>query len=83
MTDKKVEIAPGVTAEIVDEAEAEEAAAVICMRVEDMPNPLFDDDEIGECSLCHEPIRYRPHVPKKPPKICSRCMIEAMQNRVQ
>jgi hypothetical protein len=60
--------------EIVDDPdEAEMADAVVCMR---LTQPLLlPDNLIDLCSKCGEAIQHRPHVPKRPPKICNQCII--------
>jgi hypothetical protein len=58
--------------EIADsDAEAELADALICAR---LTSPLLlPDNLIDLCSKCGEAIQHRPHVPKRPPKICLEC----------
>lgn len=50
------------------EEECEAADFVICANV-----GFFDDDVVATCSHCGAAIVHRPHVPKRPPKICMRC----------
>ena len=45
---------------------------VVCMRVIDAPK-YFPDDEYGVCCRCNARIRFRPYVPKGPPKACLQC----------
>lgn len=58
--------------EIVDsEEDADSADAIVCMR---LTSPLMmPDNLIDLCSKCGEAIQHRPHVSKKPPKICWQC----------
>ena len=60
--------------EIVDdEAEAEAADIVVCRR---LTSPLLmHDNLIDLCSKCGEAIQHRPHVPKRPPKVCDQCAL--------
>jgi hypothetical protein len=58
--------------EMGDDADAELADAVICVR---LTSPLLlPDNLIDLCSKCGEAIQHRPHVPKRPPKICWQCV---------
>lgn len=47
---------------------------VVCKRVADGP-AYFDDDVIDQCAACGEPVRYRPYMPKEPPKVCIGCVV--------
>lgn len=62
----------GIEAEVVSDAEAEECTAVVCMEAGTGPYPWNDNVETN-CSACGRAIIHRPHVPKKPPKICLAC----------
>lgn len=57
--------------QVVSDAEAEEADAVICMPIG--ATRYFDDDIETVCADCGQGIFHRPHVPKKPRKICIDC----------
>ena len=57
--------------EIVSSEEAEAADFVVCCPAE-WPTP-FSDNPAGACSDCGRAIQFRPHVPKRPPKICIAC----------
>lgn len=58
--------------ELGDDADAEACDAVVCAR---LTSPLIRPDNLIDlCAKCGEAIQYRPHVPKKPPKICIRCL---------
>ena len=64
--------------EMGDDADAEASDAVICVR---LTSPLLlPDNEIGLCSECGEAIQYRPHAPKRPPKICSECLVSFVKD---
>ena len=67
----------GIEAEMVSEAEAETADMVVCVPWE-WGSP-FSDDICGYCVTCGRSIRYRPHAPKRPPKICLKCAAEAIK----
>jgi hypothetical protein len=41
---------------------------------------VFDDDEFGVCSVCNREIRFRPYMPKEPPKICIECLMKGIDN---
>jgi hypothetical protein len=58
--------------EIVDDPDdAEMADVVVCRR---LTSPLLlPDNLIDLCSKCGEAIQHRPHVPKRPPKVCDQC----------
>lgn len=49
------------------------ADLAICARKADAPE-FFGDNLEGVCSMCGEVIVFRPHMPKEPPKICTRCV---------
>ena len=51
---------------------------VVCMRVADSPD-IFDDDDFGNCSRCGERIRFRPYIPKEPPKVCLGCALAVIE----
>ena len=64
---------------VVSDAEAETASMVICMRVADLPVGYFKDDVITDCALgCGFQIRHRPHMPKRPLKVCMQCAAASM-----
>lgn len=57
---------------IVSDAEAEAASYVVCLR---LGSPTrFRDNEVGACSHCGTAVIFRPHMPKKPPRICIECV---------
>jgi hypothetical protein len=56
---------------VVSDEEAEEVEMVICMP--DIGPRYFADDVRATCAVCGIPIRHRPHVPKRPPKVCLAC----------
>jgi hypothetical protein len=60
----------GIDVEVVSELEAEESDCVVCMYA---PSRYFDDDVLAKCAGCGRQIVHRPHVPKKPPKLCLPC----------
>ncbi|MGI8551149.1 MAG: hypothetical protein ACR2PL_10265 [Dehalococcoidia bacterium] len=64
---------------IVSDAEAEEAEFVVCMP--DGQAEYFDDDVRSVCFFCNCRIHYRPHCPKKPPKVCINCMVKVSESR--
>jgi hypothetical protein len=53
---------------------------VVCMRVGDGDDKLFNDNVYGRCAECEHPIYYRPNNPKRPPKICVQCAIEKVEH---
>jgi len=67
---------------VVSQEEAEEVDVVICMP--DGGPRYFSDDVSAFCASCGIAIHHRPHVPKKPPKVCIHCglrMVEADKAR--
>jgi hypothetical protein len=59
--------------EIDNDGNGEHADMVVCRRLTSpllMPGNLID-----LCSKCGEAIQHRPHVPKKPRKICMECVL--------
>jgi len=59
---------------VVSGEESEAAHYVVCCR-EGTPSP-FADNETGTCAHCGHAIIFRPHVPKRPQKICIQCAAE-------
>ncbi len=67
---RKVKVA-GVTVRVGTAAECETAEICVVMR---QPDPgRFTDNERGVCSRCGHGVYFRPHVPKRPPKVCVWC----------
>lgn len=65
---------------VVSQDEAENVDVVICMP--DEGPSYFTDDVQANCATCGIPIRHRPHVPKRPPKVCIHCGLKmAEQDR--
>lgn len=58
---------------VVSNEEAEEVDAVIC-NTADLWSP-FRDNTPAICADCGAAIYHRPHVPKKPKKICVNCAL--------
>jgi hypothetical protein len=58
--------------EVVSDAKANEADYMICVPA-DYPTP-FTDNLTGFCCRCGFKIQYRWHAPRKPKKICMKCM---------
>lgn len=65
----------GVPFEIASETEAETADYTVCVLAADDPGE-FADNCTGPCAHCRAPIVWRPHAPKRPPKVCIRCAID-------
>jgi hypothetical protein len=64
----------GADIEVVPDEEAEKCDWVVCMPWKGVH--YFDDDVMGRCAVCGIEVRYRPHAPKKPPRICVECAIQ-------
>lgn len=60
---------------VVDDAEAEQCDWVVCVRAADDPG-AFPDNKRGTCSACGEPVIFRPHSPRTPPRICVECVVK-------
>jgi hypothetical protein len=59
--------------ELDEDGNGEHAEFLVCRRLTKpllMPGNLIDI-----CSKCGEAIQHRPHVPKKPPKVCMECIL--------
>lgn len=52
--------------------DGENATYVVCVPASTPAH--FDDDVIAECCECGQKVRHRPHVPKKPKRICTDCI---------
>jgi transcription initiation factor IIE alpha subunit len=66
---------------IVDQDEAEEAEYYVCMRASEPAR--FDDDLYDFCCRCGEKVRYRPHGPKIPKKVCYPCITDEMEQKAK
>lgn len=58
---------------VISDEEAEQCAYVVCAPAEQAS--LFADDVLTTCAACTRPIRHRPHVPSRPPKVCMSCVM--------
>jgi hypothetical protein len=55
----------------VEIGDGEDSDLLVCAR---LTSPLMmPDNLIDICSKCGEAIQHRPHVPKRPRKICLQC----------
>lgn len=63
---------------VVSDVEAEEAGVMVCVPA-DWATP-FTDNELGVCSKCGCAVQFRPHAPKKPPRLCVTCMLKMSSN---
>lgn len=61
---------------IVSEMDAEECDLVICVSGQRF---YFRDNIFTVCADCGGAIQHRPHVPKKPPKVCMGCASKRMK----
>lgn len=62
----------GLKINVVSDEECEQADAVVCAHA---TIPLyFRDNVTGPCADCGDLLQWRPHAPKKPPKVCMRCI---------
>ncbi len=62
---------------VVSDEEAEQADMVICLP-DDGPR-YFTDDVTSVCAECGIVIRHRPHVPKRPKKVCIHCALRMLE----
>lgn len=62
---------------VVSDEEAEEADFMVCMPA-DTPTP-FTDNLHGFCCECGIKVMYRWHAPRKPKRICFRCMTKRLE----
>ena len=69
---EKVNLA-GIPLTVAPDDAAEDADMVVCMPA-NFPSP-FHDNVTAPCAQCGEPIIYRPHVPKRPAKVCISCAL--------
>jgi hypothetical protein len=70
---KPVEFGGG-SISVVSDEEAEECDYLVCVTA-DTPSS-FPDNLVGFCCECRVPVIYRWHAPRKPKRICMRCMVE-------
>lgn len=68
---------------IVSSEEAEKADFVVCMRVGEGDEGMFKDNVRARCPECGHMIYYRPHNPKRPPKICMQCAMSRIDDEPQ
>lgn len=66
-----------VTIPVVEPEEAEDSDFVVCVLASE-PTP-FIDNLTGVCVDCGQAVQFRPHAPKRPPKICLQCMLDRVQ----
>jgi hypothetical protein len=72
MTGEKLTI-DGLDIEIVPYETADRAAYVVCVP---WSTPaIFHDDIRGTCVACGVTVRFRPYMPKTPPRICVECAL--------
>lgn len=64
-----------------DEDDAEGADYYICARAS-MP-AKFDDDLFDFCCRCDEKVRYRPHGPMTPKKLCIECATPDILKKIE
>ena len=62
---------------VITSQKAETVDYVLC--IPDEGPAYFPDDVHTTCHFCERPIRHRPHAPKRPPKICTRCAYALME----
>ena len=62
---------------VVSDEEAEQADMVVCLP--DVGPRYFTDDVTAVCAECGVVIRHRPHVPKKPKKVCVHCALRMVE----
>ena len=61
----------GLAVTVVSQAQGERAAFVVCIG---LTVPLtFADNRTGPCADCGDTLQWRPHAPRKPPKLCMDC----------
>ncbi len=60
---------------VVDDAAAEKADYIVCMRllggVQNLA--MIPASRIGKCARCNETVYWSPVAPKKPPRLCLEC----------
>jgi hypothetical protein len=64
---------------VVSQEEAEQSDMVICCPI-GSPR-YFDDDVETTCAECGTGIFHRPHVPKRPKKVCLDCAVKLLPER--
>jgi hypothetical protein len=67
----------GIECEVVDDAKADTADMVVC--VEATQPLIFADNMTGPCADCGMVLQWRPHSPKRPPKVCMECAMERVE----
>jgi hypothetical protein len=77
MNRRRPAVRPVVPFAVVSAAKAEQADAVLCMP--DGVGEFFPDDVRTTCATCGRRIHHRPHVPKKPKKLCPACTVALQQ----
>ena len=68
------EISGQIDLPVVSADDAEEVDMVVCNRV-GMPT-RFRDNEYGTCSICGFAIYFRPHIPRRPRRVCVTCALQ-------
>lgn len=65
----------------VEKGDGEHADFVLCRLA---TTPLIEPDNlVATCSKCFRMVQFRPHAPKKPPRICDECAAPEMAARAK
>jgi len=62
---------------VVSDEQCEQSDYVACVKWSTPGH--FDDDLQGTCCRCGVSVRFRPHAPKKPPRICLQCLLKEVE----
>lgn len=58
--------------EVTSQADGEGAHVVVCRLI---TSPLLmPDNLVCPCSKCFRLVQFRPHAPRKPPRMCDECV---------
>lgn len=80
--DRLVEFLSGRLDQIeVEDGDGERADFVLC-RLATSPL-IMPDNLVANCSKCFRLVQFRPHSPKKPPRICDECAAPEMEKRAK
>ncbi|HTI78921.1 MAG TPA: hypothetical protein VL614_00570 [Acetobacteraceae bacterium] len=62
-----------VTIQVVDDATAETADLMVCMRLPDPGD--FPDNQTSACTRCGHGVYFRPYAPRTVKRICNVCLM--------
>jgi hypothetical protein len=66
---------------VLTDQELEGASVIVCALASSPAH--FEDDQFSPCCECQQMVRYRPHAPTKPKRICLRYAMPMIEERMR